>query len=98
MKSIGAKNSTIFTLFFIESGLLGLIGGVIGIVLGLIFAYGLAFVGRLALNSDLIQAQVSLGLVLGAIVFSFFVGTLFGVLPAYQASTLKPVEALRSVQ
>jgi len=38
MKSIGAKNSTIFTLFFIESGLLGMVGGLIGIVLGVTFS------------------------------------------------------------
>ena len=39
MKAIGARNSTIFTLFFIESGFLGMVGGIIGIILGMIFAY-----------------------------------------------------------
>jgi putative ABC transport system permease protein len=95
MKSIGAKNSTIFTLFFIESGLLGLIGGIIGVILGLIFAYGLAFLGRLALGSELIQANVSPLLIIGALAFSYLLGTIFGVLPAYQASKANPVESLR---
>jgi putative ABC transport system permease protein len=95
MKSIGARNSTIFILFFIESGLLGFVGGIIGITLGLILAYGMASIGRLALGSDLIQANISLGLILGALAFSYFLGTIFGVLPAYQASRLNPVDSLR---
>ncbi len=98
MKSIGAKNSTIFTLFFFESGLIGTVGGAIGIAIGMIIAYGMAFLGRLALGSDLIQAKVSIGLILGALLFSFVLGTFFGVLPAIQASRLQPVESLRSAQ
>jgi putative ABC transport system permease protein len=98
MKSIGAKNSTIFTLFFIESGLLGFVGGLIGIVLGLFLAYGMSFIGRLALESDLIQANVSLSLIFGALAFSYVLGTLFGVLPAYQASKLNPVDSLRKAK
>lgn len=98
MKSIGAKNSTIFSLFFIESGLLGMIGGLIGIFLGIVIAYGFAFVGRLVLGSDLIQAQVSFGLIIGSLIFSFVLGTFFGVLPAIQASKLQPVESLRSAK
>jgi len=39
MKSIGAKNSTIFMLFFIESGIFGLIGGIIGVILGTIISF-----------------------------------------------------------
>ena len=96
MKAIGAKNSTIFTLFFIESGFLGMVGGLIGIVIGLILAYGFAFLGRLLLGVKLIQASVSLGLILGALLFSFVLGTLFGVLPALQASKLQPVDSLKS--
>ncbi|MBS3139055.1 ABC transporter permease [Candidatus Woesearchaeota archaeon] len=96
MKSVGAKNSTIFTLFFLESGLLGAAGGIIGIVLGLIMAYGLAAFGRLVLGTELIQAQVSWTLILGALLFSFVLGTLSGLLPAVQASRMQPVEALRT--
>ncbi|HLC19408.1 MAG TPA: FtsX-like permease family protein, partial [Candidatus Nanoarchaeia archaeon] len=96
MKSVGAKNSTIFSLFFLESGLLGAAGGIIGIVLGLIMAYGLAAFGRLVLGTELIQAQVSWTLILGALLFSFVLGTLSGLLPAVQASRMQPVEALRT--
>lgn len=95
MKAIGAKNSAIFTLFFIESGLLGSIGGLVGALIGAIIAYGLAFIGRLALGSNLISASISLQLFLGAILFSFLLGSFFGTLPAIQASKLNPVDALR---
>ena len=95
MKSVGARNSAIFTIFFIESGFLGMTGGIIGIIIGMIFAYGLSAVGRALLGSELIQASISLFLIFGALVFSFMLGTLFGVLPAYQASKLNTVEALR---
>lgn len=96
MKAIGAKNSTIFTLFFIESGFLGVVGGIIGIILGMTLAYGGAFIGRLVLGVDLIQASVSLPLILGTLVFSFTLGTIFGVLPAMKAAGLQPVDSLRS--
>jgi putative ABC transport system permease protein len=98
MKSIGAKNSDIFSIFLIESGILGMVGGLIGILLGLGFAYGLAAAGRAALGVELIQAQVSIGVIIGSLVFSFVLGTVFGVTPAYQASQLQPVESLRSVK
>jgi putative ABC transport system permease protein len=98
MKSIGARNSTIFSLFFIESGFLGAVGGFIGIVIGLGLSYGLAYAGRITLGSDLIQAHVSLFVIVSALAFSFIIGTIFGVLPAYQASKLQPIESLRDVK
>lgn len=95
MKSIGARNSAIFTIFFIESGLLGTVGGVIGALIGMGLAYGISFLGRLFLGSNLIQASIDPLLIVGALVFSFLIGSLFGVLPAYQASKLNPVDSLR---
>lgn len=95
MKSIGARNSSIFILFFIESGLLGSVGGIIGILLGVFFATSLAAIGRTALGSDLIGAHFSVFLIFGALIFSFSVGAIFGVLPAYRASKLNPVDSIR---
>ena len=82
-------------MFFIELGLIGSIGGVIGVVFGTIMAMGLAFVGRLALGVDLIQAEISVMLVLGSIFGSFLLGSIFGIIPAVNASKLHPVDALR---
>ena len=95
MKSIGARNSTIFSLFFIESGLLGAVGGLMGVVLGVLAATGFAFVGRLVLGSEIITAHFSPGLIIGALLFSFILGSFFGTLPAMQAARLNPVDALR---
>ena len=96
MKAIGARNSTIFILFFFESGFLGMVGGMIGIVIGLCLAYGFAFIGRLLLRTDLIQANVPPEWIAIAILFSFTLGSIFGVFPAIRAAKLQPVDALRS--
>jgi len=98
MKSIGAKNSDIFKIFFIESGFLGLVGGIIGILLGISIAYGLAAIGSSLLGESLIQAKISLGLILGSLIFSAIIGAVAGMVPAIQASKLEPVSALRFVK
>ena len=67
-----------------------------GVIFGLLFAYGLSAMGRAFLGSDLIQASISPFLIIGALLFSFIIGTAAGVLPAVQASKLQPVDALRS--
>lgn len=95
MKSIGAKNSSIFLLFFIESGFLGLVGGIIGAILGFLLATGLTLIGKIVLGSDLISAHITPELIIGSILFSFILGSFFGTLPAIQASKLNPVDALR---
>jgi putative ABC transport system permease protein len=95
MKAIGAKNSHILTIFLIESGMLGLIGGVIGLLIGMGLSSLIAFVGRTFLDTQLLYAYFPWYLILGALSFAFIVGALSGILPAIQASRQSPVEALR---
>lgn len=95
MKAVGAKNKDIFYLFLIESGLLGLVGGLIGVLLGITLAKSLAAAGSAQLGSNLIQANASIFLVFGALIFSFGIGAISGITPAIRASRLHPVEALR---
>ncbi|MEM4268215.1 MAG: ABC transporter permease [Candidatus Woesearchaeota archaeon] len=95
MKAIGAKNSNIFNIFFIESGLIGMTGGIIGASIGVGLSYGLAAAGRRVLESNLIAAQINPWLVVGAILGSFILGSVFGALPAVKATKLHPVEALK---
>ncbi len=95
MKAIGAKNSDILTLFLFESGLLGTFGGLIGIAIGIGLAKGAQYITSAALGSDLLQASLSPLIIFGALAFSFVIGSLSGILPALQASHLKPVDALR---
>ncbi len=95
MKAVGARNSDILTLFLIESGILGLVGGAIGVLIGVLLGVGASFFAGQALGTNLLQAYFPWYLLVGALLFSFLVGCASGVLPAIQASKLKPVDALR---
>ena len=95
MKALGAENKTIQLLFLIESGFLGIFGGLIGVSLGVGISKLVEYLAYISFESQLIQASVSPYLVIGALLFAFFVGAASGVFPARQAAQLKPVEALR---
>ncbi len=95
MKATGAQNRDILLIFMIESGLLGLVGGAIGIAFGIGLSKLVEFTAFKFLGTSLIKAFFPWYLIVGALLFSFLVGTLSGLLPARQASSLKPVDALR---
>ncbi len=95
MKAIGAKNSDILLLFLTESGLLGLIGGIIGVAIGIGLSKIAEYYATVSLGTNLLQASTSPFIIGGALLFSFVIGAVSGVLPAMQASRLKPVDALR---
>jgi len=95
MKAIGAKNSDILYIFLFESGLLGLVGGAIGILIGVGLAKGTEYIATTALGTPFLQASFPLYLIAGALAFSFLIGTASGILPAMQAAKLKPADALR---
>ncbi len=95
LKAIGARNEDVLLLFLIESGLLGMLGGAIGILLGIAFSKLVEVSATASLGTTLIQAHFPWYLILGSLVFSFTVGALAGTYPAWQASKLQPVEALR---
>lgn len=95
MKAIGARNADILLIFLIESGLLGLVGGIIGIIIGAGFSLLVQVIAQAALGTLLIKASFPPWLIIGALVFSFAVGSIAGTFPAKQASKLPPVEALR---
>ncbi|MCA9487767.1 MAG: ABC transporter permease [Nanoarchaeota archaeon] len=94
MKAIGATNNQIFYQFFIEAGLLGLIGGFVGAVFGTL----LGVLGTIAIN-NFIGAEVGLNIKFGLIFFSllgsFLIGAVAGIVPALNASKQNPVEAIR---
>lgn len=85
-KAIGAKSRDVLTQFLIESIVLSLTGGTIGLIIATIAS----FAARIY-----IPATVTPGAVLLAIGFSAAVGIIFGVIPAYRASKLEPIVALR---
>ncbi len=94
MKAIGARNSDILWIFLIESGLLGMAGGVIGILIGVSLSKTVEIVGQ-GVVGDVLKANFPLSLIAGALAFSFIVGVVSGILPARQASKMHPVDALR---
>jgi len=95
MKAIGAKNSHILLLFLFESGLLGLIGGGIGVIIGIGLAKGAEYMASVYIGGSFLKASMNPLIIFGALLFAIIVGTLSGIAPAYQASKLKPAKALR---
>lgn len=94
MKSVGAKNSNIFFQFFVEAGLLGFLGGLIGLIFGSL----LGFVGVVGINGFLnttLVPHINFGLIFFSLFGSFLIGAVSGIVPAMRASRQNPVEALR---
>ena len=96
MKSVGAQNKDVLLIFIIESGLLGLVGGAIGIGLGIVLSKLVEYLAFVYLGTSLIKAFFPWYLIVGSLIFSFLIGAISGFLPARQASSLKPVDALRN--
>lgn len=95
MKAIGATPHQIRMIFLLESGILGLAGGVAGVVFGLGVAKGVELIGRAALNTDFVNAWISPELIIGALAFAMLTGMLAGYLPARAASKQNAVDSLR---
>jgi putative ABC transport system permease protein len=88
-KAVGAKRRDILTQFLIESVVLALVGGAIGILLG---ALGVALISQLQSSLKPVVTPQSVMLATG---FSAAVGLFFGIYPATRASRLNPIDALR---
>jgi putative ABC transport system permease protein len=95
MKAIGAPNWAILTIFLIESGLLGLLGGLIGLLTGMGLAKITEYVGKTVLDTELLTALFPWWLVVGALAFAFVTGVASGILPAVRASRQQAVDSLR---
>jgi len=86
--AIGARSSAVRSQFLIESIVLSLTGGTIGIILGIVVSLAIpAFLGWPTL--------VSMMAIVGSVLFSAAVGIFFGYYPARKAAALDPIEALR---
>jgi len=89
LKALGATGRDIWTQFLMEAAFLTLAGGIIGIALGWGLSYIVSSVGQ-------IPSVVTADIVILAVSVAVGIGLFFGFYPAWQASRLNPIEALRS--
>lgn len=87
-KAIGATYNSIMLQFLIESTLISILGGIIGIFLGIGLAQAISKFGNFTTVISGLSIVASFG-------FSLFVGIFFGMLPARKAARLDPIDALR---
>ncbi|MCH8328940.1 MAG: ABC transporter permease [Nanoarchaeota archaeon] len=95
MKAIGARNFDIMMVFLINSGLVGLVGGILGISLGSAISLFLPNVLSGFGPGGQLRTVIPVSLLISALLISIIIGMIAGAIPAYRASKLKPVDALR---
>ena len=88
LKALGAQERDIWTQFLIEAAFLTLAGGIIGVIMGWIVSF---IVSSMALMTTVVTADI----VILAVCVSAGIGLFFGFYPAWSASRLNPIEALR---
>jgi len=87
-KALGAKRATIAVQFFVETIIVGQLGGVLGIILGLLIGLGVSSAAGFTFTTPWLA-------MFSAFAITFLVAILSGLLPAMKASKLDPVESLR---
>ena len=100
LQALGARPKTIFSLFLAESGFYGLAGGLLGVFAGFLFSYAAApYISQneftAFLGSERTVRLFDPVISLEALSFSVAVAVLSGIYPAWKASRLPPIEALR---
>jgi putative ABC transport system permease protein len=99
LKALGAADGDVKQLFFVEAGVMGLTGGVLGVLLGWMIGQALTLATNIYLKrQELPGVQISsvpLWLIAGAISFAVLVSLIAGLYPASRAAKLNPVDALR---
>ncbi len=99
LQALGAKQSTIFTVFIMESGFYGLAGGIVGVLVGLVTSVVAApYISENAFttlvkgsgNSTTLDPKI----IIGSLFFSTVVAIIAGLYPAWRAARLSPVEAI----
>jgi putative ABC transport system permease protein len=87
-KSLGATRRDVLLQFLVESGVMATIGGILGVLVAAIISFVVGWLTPFPM--DLPIRWVIIG-----VVVSTAIGVFFGVYPAYKASKLNPIEALR---
>ena len=99
LKALGAADRDVKQLFFVEAGVMGLLGGIFGVVIGWMIGKGVTWGTNIYLQRQNLPSahvfSVPWWLVLGAIAFAIVVSLMAGLYPASRAARLDPIEALR---
>jgi putative ABC transport system permease protein len=99
LKALGAADRDVKQLFFVEAGVMGLLGGVFGVGIGWMIGKGVTWGTNIYLQRQNLPPahvfSVPWWLVLGAIAFAIVVSLMAGLYPASRAARLDPIEALR---
>ena len=98
MKAVGATRGTIRMLFTVEGGVLGFLGGVVGVLLAVIFGQALNFIAARTFLSSYPGFTISVfspWLLLGVIALTTAIALVAGLAPANRAAKLDPVDSLR---
>ncbi|MBT4824379.1 ABC transporter permease [Candidatus Woesearchaeota archaeon] len=95
MKSIGATNKDILTIFILNAALFGFVGGVIGVFLGAMVSALIPLMGLSIIGGGSMKAVFTIDLIFYGIALAMVIGTFSGLIPAIRASKLKPIDALR---
>lgn len=91
-KAVGAKRRDILMQFLTEAMVLSLLGGALGTAIGYTIA---SLMGSVSIGTTSVTPSVDMSAVALALVFSIAVGLFFGSYPAFRASALRPIQALR---
>jgi putative ABC transport system permease protein len=99
LKALGAADSDVQRLFFVEAGAMGLVGGLFGVVLGWLIGLGINLGTKIYLTRQNLPpvsvASVPPWMIAAAVAFSIGVSLAAGIYPASRAAKLNPIEALR---
>lgn len=100
MKSIGANRSNIHGIFLMQSGIIGFIGGIMGLIFSTININIIQLALRIFLQSKNIKETINFvmpsWLILGSLLFSILISIIAGIYPSIKASKMDPVDALNS--
>jgi len=96
MKAIGAKNRDILMIFIFNSAMVGFVGGIFGVILGALVSAIFPMIG-MTMTRGGSETSISLSphLMIFGLALAVLIGVVSGAIPAYRASKLKPVDALR---
>jgi putative ABC transport system permease protein len=99
LKALGAADSDVQQLFFVEAGVMGFLGGIFGVGFGWLLGRAITFGTNVYLKRQNLNAielsSVPWWLVMAALAFAVFVSLGAGLYPASRAAKLNPVDALR---